>query len=53
MACEAHTGVSGNEGTVAKDDLKVKRRNIPVHIVFWVFVLGALYLFYKAFSGHP
>jgi hypothetical protein len=29
--------------------LKVNPRNIPVHIVFWAFVLFLLYLFVKAF----
>jgi len=29
---------------------KVRRRNIPVHIVFWLIVLGLLYVFYKAFA---
>lgn len=29
---------------------KVRKRNIPVHIVFWLFVLGLLYLFYRALS---
>ncbi|HEY4010030.1 MAG TPA: hypothetical protein VGM11_07745 [Acidobacteriaceae bacterium] len=33
-------------------DLRVRRRNIPVHIIFWLFVLLLLYLFWKAFSGH-
>ena len=40
-----------------KDELKIsrseriKRRNIPVHIVFWLFVLFLLYLFYRAFAA--
>jgi hypothetical protein len=29
---------------------KVRRRNIPVHIVFWLIVLALLYVFYKAFA---
>lgn len=34
-----------------KDRLKINRRNIPVHIVFWAFVLFLLYLFFRAFGG--
>jgi hypothetical protein len=29
---------------------KVRKRNIPVHIIFWLFVLALLYVFYKAFA---
>jgi hypothetical protein len=29
---------------------KVRKRNIPVHIVFWLSVIALLYIFYKAFS---
>jgi hypothetical protein len=29
---------------------KVRRRNIPVHIIFWLIVIGLLYVFYKAFA---
>lgn len=32
-------------------DLRVRRRNIPVHIVFWLAVLALLFIFWKAFSG--
>ena len=35
-----------------KDKQREKRRNIPVHIFFWVFVIFLLYMFWKAFSGH-
>jgi hypothetical protein len=34
-----------------KDKLKINRRNIPVHIVFWTFVAFLLYLFYRAFAA--
>lgn len=39
-----------------KDRFRIKqqfnvRRNIPVHIAFWVFALLLLYVFWKAFSG--
>lgn len=30
---------------------KVRKRNIPVHIIFWLCVIALLYVFYKAFSG--
>lgn len=30
-----------------------KKRSIPAQIVFWVVAIGLLYVFYKAFSGHP
>jgi hypothetical protein len=29
---------------------KVRKRNIPVHIIFWLSVLLLLFLFWKAFS---
>jgi hypothetical protein len=29
---------------------KVRKRNIPVHIIFWLCVIGLLYVFYRAFS---
>ena len=29
---------------------KVRKRNIPVHIIFWLSVLALLYIFYKAFA---
>jgi hypothetical protein len=29
---------------------KVRKRNIPVHIIFWLIVIGLFYVFYKAFS---
>jgi hypothetical protein len=35
------------------DEKIAKRNNIPAHIVFWVVIIGLLYAFYKAFSGHP
>ena len=34
-----------------KDRLRINRKNIPVHIVFWTFVLFLLYLFFRAFGG--
>ena len=36
-----------------KNEKIAKKRSIPAQIAFWLFVAGALYLFYKAFSGHP
>ena len=35
------------------DEKIVKKKSIPAQIVFWLFVLVALFAFYKAFSGHP
>jgi hypothetical protein len=29
---------------------KVRKRNIPVHIIFWLSVIALLYIFYRAFS---
>ena len=29
---------------------KIKKRNIPVHIVFWLCIIALLYVFYRAFS---
>jgi hypothetical protein len=29
---------------------RVRKRNIPVHIIFWLSVVALLYVFYKAFS---
>ncbi len=29
---------------------KVRKRNIPVHIIFWLCVIALLYVFYRAFS---
>ena len=40
-----------NDKDLEQPTRKVNRRNIPVHIVFWLFVLLLLYLFYRAFSG--
>jgi hypothetical protein len=31
----------------------VRKKSIPAQIVFWVVVIGLLWLFYKALSGHP
>jgi hypothetical protein len=41
------------EYSALKDKLKINPRNIPVHIVFWLAVIFLLYMFWKAFSGHP
>jgi hypothetical protein len=35
------------------DEKIVKKKSIPAQIVLWLVVLGLIYLFYKAFSGHP
>ena len=35
------------------DEKIVKKKSIPAQIVFWIVIAGALYMFYKAFSGHP
>jgi uncharacterized membrane protein YvbJ len=35
------------------DEKIVKKKSIPAQIVFWLVVVGLLYAFYKAFSGHP
>ena len=35
------------------DEKIVKKKSIPAQIVFWIVIIGALYMFYKAFSGHP
>ena len=35
------------------DEKIVKKKSIPAQIAFWAVVLGLLYTFYKAFSGHP
>jgi hypothetical protein len=32
------------------DEKIAKKKSIPAQIVFWVVVLGLLYMFYKAFS---
>ena len=32
------------------DSPNVRKRNIPVHIIFWLSVLALLDIFYKAFS---
>jgi hypothetical protein len=34
------------------DEKIVKKKSIPAQIVFWLVVVGLLYAFYKAFSGH-
>jgi hypothetical protein len=34
------------------DEKIVRRKSIPAQIVLWVVILGLLYAFYKAFSGH-
>ena len=34
------------------DEKIIKKKSIPAIIVFWVVIIGALYMFYKAFSGH-
>jgi hypothetical protein len=41
---------------MSKDNLDEKiarRKSIPAQIVLWVGILFLLYMFYKAFSGHP
>ena len=38
-----------------KSDLNekiIKKKSIPAQIVFWLFIVAALYAFYLAFSGH-
>jgi hypothetical protein len=35
------------------DEKIAKKNSIPARIVFWIVILGLLFLFYKAFSGHP
>ena len=38
-----------------KSDLNekiIKKKSIPAQIVFWLFIVAALYAFYLALSGH-
>jgi hypothetical protein len=35
------------------DEKVAKKNSIPARIVFWLVAIGLLYMFYKAFSGHP
>jgi hypothetical protein len=35
------------------DEKIIKKKSIPAQIVFWLVVVGLLFLFYKVFSGHP
>ena len=41
----------GTKDRRLRDRLRINRRNVPVHIVFWTFVLFLLYLFFRAFGG--
>ena len=34
------------------DEKIAKKKSIPAQIVLWLVILGLLYVFYKAFSGH-
>ncbi|HZL26340.1 MAG TPA: hypothetical protein VFC39_07410 [Acidobacteriaceae bacterium] len=34
------------------DEKIVKKKSIPAQIVLWVVIVGLLFLFYKAISGH-
>jgi hypothetical protein len=43
---------SSNPNKVTLDEKIVRKKSIPAQIVFWIVVVGLLYMFYKAFSGH-
>ena len=43
---------SSNPNKVTLDEKIVRKKSIPAQIVFWIVVIGALYMFYKAFSPH-
>jgi hypothetical protein len=35
------------------DEKIVKKKSIPAQIVLWIVIVGLLYAFYWALSGHP
>jgi len=43
---------SSNPNKVTLDEKIVRKKSIPAQIVFWMVIVGALYMFYKAFSPH-
>jgi hypothetical protein len=44
---------SSNPNKVTLDEKIVRKKSIPAQIVFWLVAVALLYMFYKAFSGHP
>ena len=43
-------GLAMNDGKL--DRKIVRKKSIPAQIVLWVVMIGLLYAFWKAFSGH-